>query len=57
MDNIDPSGGRGRHWASMDEREIAALGPTVDVNRHELDLIDSFGTNPTSHTSVSGKER
>lgn len=57
MDNIDPSGGRGRHWASMDEREIAALGPIVDVNRHELYLIDSFGTHPTSHTSVSGKER
>ncbi|RHN70476.1 putative protein kinase RLK-Pelle-RLCK-IXb family [Medicago truncatula] len=51
MDNIDPSGGRGRHWASMDEREIAALGPIVDVNRHELYLIDSFGTHPTSHTS------
>lgn len=51
MDKIDIPGGRGRHWASMDERDMAALGPI------DLDVPDSLGTPSASHTSVSGKER
>jgi hypothetical protein len=56
LGSIDLPGGRGRHWASMDEREMVALRPIVDVNSHDSDLIDSYETKPTSHTSVSGKK-
>ncbi|XP_004501456.1 U-box domain-containing protein 35 isoform X2 [Cicer arietinum] len=45
MDKIDIPGGRGRHWASMDERDMAALGPI------DLDVPDSLGTPSASHTS------
>ncbi|XP_045802199.1 U-box domain-containing protein 52-like [Trifolium pratense] len=50
LDNIDLPGGRGRQWASMDEREMVTLAPIVDVNS-DLDLIDSYGTKPTNLTS------
>ncbi|WJX41578.1 hypothetical protein P8452_28909 [Trifolium repens] len=51
LGSIDLPGGRGRHWASMDEREMVAFGPIVDVNSHDSDLIDSYETKTTSHTS------
>ncbi|CAJ2643802.1 unnamed protein product [Trifolium pratense] len=50
LDNIDLPGGRGRQWASMDEREMVTLAPIDDVNS-DLDLIDSYGTKPTNLTS------
>ena len=50
LDKIDIPG-RGRHWASMDERDMAALGPILDVDKHDLDPIDSTGTSSTSHNS------
>lgn len=57
MDSIDVPSSRGRSWASMDERDMAALGPIVESNGSDVDLIDSFGTQAISYTSVSGKER
>ncbi|XP_058781121.1 U-box domain-containing protein 52-like isoform X2 [Vicia villosa] len=51
MDSIDVPSSRGRSWASMDERDMAALGPIVESNGSDMDLIDSFGTQATSHTS------
>ncbi|GAU31301.1 hypothetical protein TSUD_315100 [Trifolium subterraneum] len=50
LDVIDTPGGRGRQWASMDEREMITLAPIVDVNG-DLDLLDSYGTKPSNLTS------
>ncbi|CAK8568442.1 unnamed protein product [Lathyrus sativus] len=51
MDCIDVPISRGRSWASMDDRDIAALGPIVESNRSDMDEIDSYGTASTSYTS------
>ncbi|CAI8599424.1 unnamed protein product [Vicia faba] len=51
LDCIDVPSSRGRNWASMDERDMAALGPIVESNRSDMDLIDSYGTPSTSYTS------
>ncbi|CAL5204875.1 unnamed protein product [Lathyrus oleraceus] len=51
MGNIDVPSSRGRSWASMDERDMAALGLMVESNRSDMNLIDSCGTPSTSSTS------
>lgn len=56
MGNIDVPSSRGRSWASMDERDMAALGLMVESNRSDMNLIDSCGTPSTSSTSVSGEK-
>lgn len=47
-----------RHWASMDERDIAGLG-AIDLSKHDFDIppaSDTHGTSTSSHNSVSAKE-